>query len=70
MCLVLESLAQRHKERGVHPAHCVEVGEICVESLLECLGEEVFTEECKQAWIHLYSFILDIVFKYLRNLRH
>ena len=65
----LDEIAKMHRRLGVIPYMYGVLGECLIETLGTCLGEEVFNEECSQAWIHLYSFVVIEVFGVLRKVR-
>jgi hemoglobin-like flavoprotein len=61
----LKSLADAHIQRGVTDAQYGWLGEALLHGLSESLGSEIFNNECREAWIHLYSFFLKIIFDHV-----
>lgn len=53
---VVEDLAVRHIDYGVKDEHYAPVGEALIWTLEQGLGD-AFTEECKEAWLAVYTLL-------------
>jgi hemoglobin-like flavoprotein len=59
---VLQTLALRHTQYGVHLDDYTPVGDALIATLSAGLGED-FTEETQEAWIQVYGIIAEVMRK-------
>ena len=57
----LSVLAKRHQGYGVEAPHYSTVGLALLVGLSKTLGKELFTDETRDAWIHLYSALMILI---------
>jgi hemoglobin-like flavoprotein len=57
----LQALAVRHLAYGALPPHYAVVGQVLLESLRTCLGEELYTPPVEAAWLAVYSVMMEIM---------
>jgi len=56
---VLRGLGAKHEAMNLEQAHYDLVGQALLDTLAKACGPEVFTEECKEAWIGVYKVITE-----------
>lgn len=57
----LTALAERHAAIGVYANEYGIVGDVLLWTLARCVGPNDFTEECKDAWLRIYCFMLSVI---------